>query len=232
LISGTDGSVFKLPFGGTTLDTLFTFTGDANGGFPFAGLVEGSDGNYYGATSGGGIGGTIFRVTPAGALTTLASFSGSGLTGSVPTNPPVEFIDGNFYGTTTGGGVSNFGVFYQLTPAGTYSVLYSFSGTGDGASPAGTPVAGSDGNFYGVTGANASVTTPDMNGTIYRMTPGGVLTTLHIFNGTTDGAGPVGLIMGSDGNLYGAAGSGGANGNGTLFEVTPAGTFTGISPLL
>ncbi|MBB5064304.1 S-layer family protein [Granulicella mallensis] len=226
LISGTDGSVFKLPFGGTTLDTLFTFTGDANGGFPFAGLVEGSDGNYYGTTSGGGIGGTLFRVTPAGVLTTLVSFSGSGLTGSFLTSPPVEFTDGNFYGTTNSGGVSNFGVFYQLTPAGTYSALYSFTGTGDGASPAGTPVAGSDGNFYGATGSNASVTTPDMNGTIYRMTPGGVLTTLHTFNGTTDGAGPVGLIMGSDGNLYGAAGSGGTNGNGTLFEVTTTGTFT------
>jgi uncharacterized repeat protein (TIGR03803 family) len=222
----TEGSAFRLPFGSTATDTLFTFTGDANGAYPSSALVESSDGSYYGTTSGGGVGGTIFRIAPAGTLTTVYSFSSSGFNGSAPSNPPVEFTDGNFYGTTSGGGSSQFGVFYQLTPAGGYSVLYNFTGTGDGASPAGTLVAGSDGNFYGATGANGSVTTPDLNGTIYKMTPGGALTTLHVFNGTTDGVGPTGLFLGSDGNLYGTTNGGGANGNGTFFEITTSGTFT------
>jgi uncharacterized repeat protein (TIGR03803 family) len=224
-IGVTDGSIFKLPFGSTTLDTLFTFTGDANGSIPTSALVESTDGSYYGGTSSGGSGnGTLFKITSDGTLTTVAPFKNK-LLGAAPSGPPVEYTDGNFYGTTSGGGGSDFGAFYQLTPTGEYTVLYSFTGMGDGAAPTGTPVVGSDGNFYGTTGQSGAVTTPDKNGTIYKMTPGGVLTTLHVFNGTTDGAGPVGLFMGSDGNLYGAA-SLGVNGNGTLFEITTSGAFT------
>ena len=226
LLTGTQGTVFKLPAVGGTLATLFNFSGDANGGHPESGLVQGSDGSFFGATAGGASGyGTLFKVTSSGALTTLAALTN--FDGAQPFSPPIEGSDGNFYGVTTFGGVSNFGTVYQLTPAGVLTTLYSFRGAGDGATPSGPLVEGPDGNFYGATAANGSVSAANGgSGTIFMITPAGTLTTLHLFTVSTDGENSSGLFLASDGNLYGDTSSGGANNTGTVFRVTPTGSFT------
>ena len=225
-LAGTQGTVFKLATGGGALTTLFNFSGGANGGNPVAGLVQGSDGSLFGAAGGGGVGyGTLFKITSSGALTTLTTLTNSN--GALPFSPPIEGSDGNFYGVTEYGGVSNFGTVYQLTPAGVLTTIYSFRGAGDGATPSGPLVEGPDGNFYGATQGNASVSAANGgSGTIFMITPAGTLTTLHSFTASTDGESPSGLFLASDGNLYGDAGLGGASNTGTIFRVAPTGSFT------
>jgi uncharacterized repeat protein (TIGR03803 family) len=217
--SGGAGTVFKITPTGS-LTTLYTFDGGANGGWPYSTLVQGSDGNLYGATSAGGSGGegTVFRMTAAGALTTLVSFNtgnGSGPSGLV------QGSDGNFYGTTGGGGSMGYGTAFKMTPAGALTTLLSFDYS-NGGGPNGNLVQGSDGNFYGTTdygGGGAGY------GTVFKMTPAGVLTTLDSFNGP-NGANPaVGLAQGSDGSFYGTTIAGGG-GYGTAFRVTPTGALT------
>jgi len=189
-------------------------------------LVEGSDGNFYGAAGGAGNDGTIFRVTPDGTLTTLHSFNGSD--GRNPQAGLLHATDDNFYGTTSAGGASNHGTVYKLTPQGTFSLLHNFSGW-DGASPWARLVQGRDGNFYGTTlsgGAHGG-------GTVFMITPGATFTTLYAFcsqSNCTDGALPdAGLMQASDGNFYGTTSLGGSYGyeyGGTVFKLTPSGTLT------
>ena len=218
-----DGTVFKTtPAGGLT--TLYTFTGGNDGSQPQAGLVQGSDGNFYGTTTYGGTDGdgTIFKLTPAGRLTTLYTFTG-GSDGSYPVAGLTQGSDGNFYGMASAGGDANGdGTIYKITPAGAFSVLYTFSGS-DGYQPVGKLVLGSDGNFYGAAyegGASG-------DGTVFKITPAGALTTLYTFTGGSDGSQPyAGLVQGSDGSLYGETSAGGANSTGTIFQLTPAGGFT------
>jgi uncharacterized repeat protein (TIGR03803 family) len=230
VLTGTDGMVYRLTVAGGTLTSLFSFSGDANGGNPGSGLIEGSDGSFYGGTSTGGSSsspgyGTLFKVTSSGTLTTLVTFNN--VNGASPFSPPIEGSDGNFYGVTANGGTSNFGTVYQLTPTGVLTTLYSFTGTGDGATPSGPLVEGPDGNFYGASGSNGAVTAANGgNGTIFMITPAGALTTLHVFTSATDGENPTGLFLATDGNLYGDASFGGANNEGTIFRVTRTGTFT------
>ena len=161
------GTVFRLSPAGS-LSNLFSFRG-TNGSGPGAGLVEGSDGNFYGTTEFGGSNGdngTIFRITPTGSFTTVHSFSGAD--GNYPLAGLVPGRDGHFYGTTSGdrpfGGTNTFGTIFQLTPGGTLTTLFSFDGAG-GASPVASLVQGSDGNFYGTAfegGAGG-------DGTIFRL---------------------------------------------------------------
>src|SRR5581483_11343167 len=127
-----------------------------------------------------------------------------------------------FYGTTAKGGSSNLGTVFRITPGGSFSNLYSFAGSSDGASPVYAPILGSDGNFYGTTEAGGA----SGKGTVYMMTPGGVLTNLHSFIGGIDGQNPIaGLVQGSDGNFYGTTSSGGASNHGTVFRLmVPAGS--------
>jgi len=161
-----------------TLTTLANFNG-TNGANPQGGpLVQGTDGNFYGTTSSGGTmgKGTIFKITTAGTLTTLYSFSG-GTDGGQPHAGLIQATDGNFYGTTLGG-AEDAGTIFKITPGGTLTTLYSFSGK-DGATPDAGLAQGTDGNFYGTTlgGGNSS------SGTVFKITPGGALTTLYSFTG-------------------------------------------------
>ena len=107
--------------------TLGTFTG-ANGSYPYAGLIQGSDGNFYGATEGGGTSGdgTVFKVTPGGSLTTLCSFSGANGVG--PNASLIQGSDGNFYGTAVNGGTNGEGTVFRVTPGGALTTLCSFTG--------------------------------------------------------------------------------------------------------
>ena len=224
------GTAFKVTPGGVE-SVLYSFSGGADGGVP-NGLVQGSDGNFYGTASFGGTSsglctsdgcGVVFKLTPAGAETALYAFTG-GTDGAVPASL-IQGTDGNFYGITVHGGQSNNGTVFKATPAGAETVLHSFAGGGDGALPQTPLVQGTDGNFYGTT-ASGGV---NSNGIVFKITPAGAETLLYAFaGGTADGANPdTALIQGTDGNFYGTTNSGGDascfDGCGTVFKITPAG---------
>src|SRR5205085_8166850 len=119
------------------------------GEYPNAGLVQGSDGNFYGTTSGGGENlfyGSTFKMTPSGILTTLVSFYN--YNGEYPDGSLIQGGDGNFYGTTYNGGEHYAGTVFKMTPSGTLTTLVSFD-TNNGANPWGALAKGGDGNFYG-----------------------------------------------------------------------------------
>ncbi len=219
-----------------TVTTLLTFDG-TDGSPAISGLVQGTDGNFYGTAERGGSNsvGTVFKITPQGVLTTLYNFcSLPGCSdGDYPEAPMTLATDGNFYGTTYYGGTSTlpYGTVFKLTPQGTLTTLYNFCSQPlctDGSFPSAGLTQGADGNFYGTTyegGANNF-------GTLFKITAKGQLITLYSFcsqPGCADGEYPsyAGLVFGTDGNFYGIANLGGANGDyGTVFKVTPAGKLT------
>jgi uncharacterized repeat protein (TIGR03803 family) len=204
---------------------LFSFSGGADGGIPEAGLVEGSDGIFYGTTSRGGASntGTVFKISSAGTLTTLYSFT-AGADGATPEAELVQGTDGLFYGTALFGGSNNNGTVFQISSNGVFTALHSFTGT-DGATPEAALVEGSDGNFYGTTSRGGASDT----GTVFQITSAGTLTTLYSFTGSTNGATPkAGLVQGSDGFLYGTTYLGGTNNDGTVFQISSNGVLTTI----
>lgn len=219
------GSIFQITPAGI-VTTLHTFTGAADGGNPYAPLVQGTDGNFYGtASTGGGKNGygTIFQITPAGGFTTLHTFTSSSHSGMFPTAGLIQGTDGQFYGATSSGGTNDSGTIFKISASGDFHLLYSFSGNNDGADPSALTV-GNDGCFYGVCGtANSG----NYAGTVFRITPSGVLTTLYSFDGTNNGGAPTApLILGSDGKLYGTTEYGGDNSYGTVFQITTNGALT------
>jgi uncharacterized repeat protein (TIGR03803 family) len=219
-----------------TFATLASFDGD-NGGAPqYGSLVQGTDGNYYGTTQYGGPRdtGVFFQVTPSGELTDIYKFCARAkcTDGKAPWSGPVLGSDGNFYGTTNlgGSGKQNAGTIYKMTPGGVLTTLYTFCSTApcsDGASPIALMQA-SNGNFYGV----ASNYGAHNNGTIFELSKSGVFKVLYSFcaqANCADGEEPyAGLIQSSNGNLYGTTAGGGAYDNGTVYEISPAGYFRTI----
>jgi uncharacterized repeat protein (TIGR03803 family) len=228
----TQGTVFKVtPQGAFT--TVYSFCSQTNcldGASPFAAPVSGADGNLYGMTTGGGANGwgTIYQLTLSGTLTTLHSFSGTDGSFAVTI---VQAPDGNFYGVTqnggTGGGFG--GVFFQMTPSGTYTVLYNFcslTNCSDGDLVQGLSYA-DDGNFYGTALGGGNMTAPECTtggvvgcGTIFKITSAGVLTTLHIFNGITDGVVEQNLAQATNGVFYGADSGGGTYNDGVIYALS------------
>jgi uncharacterized repeat protein (TIGR03803 family) len=235
------GTVFKITSNGT-LTTVYNFcslSACADGGTPFAGLLQGTDGNLYGTTSSGGqffLYGTAFRITLSGTLTTLHSFNASD--GSAPYAKLVQASDGNYYGTTSSGGSGQnctfgCGTAFKITPSGTFTSLHSFNMT-DGSYVIAGLIQASDGNFYGATGyGGSSHNCGNGCGTLFKMTPGGTLTTLHNFAGfSTEGSLPVAaLIQGSNGNFYGTTEAGGSVGDGAVFSLSgpPVPTTTAVT---
>jgi uncharacterized repeat protein (TIGR03803 family) len=227
------GTVFKITPNGA-LTTLHSFNG-MDGESPYAGLVQGSDANFYGTTSTGGAngnGGTIFEITPGGMLTTLYNFcslivNGVCTDGGDPRGSLVLGTDGNFYGTTAGGGAHSAGTVFAITPSGMFTTLHSFDFS-DGDIPYAGLVQGSDGGFYGTTYQGGATGAND--GTIFTITPGGVLTTVYAFDGTDGRLPEAALVQGSDGNFYGTTLSGGTSSRspGTVFEITPSGALTSL----
>ena len=166
-------------------------------------------------------------VAPAQTVTTLYNFAGGKTSGETPWYVTlVQGTNGSLYGTTYNGGASGVGTVFSVTTSGTQTLLYSFKGgTADGANPTGGLTLGSDGNFYGTTQQGGTGT----QGVVFKMTTAGVITILHNFNSTTDGAFPWGPpILASDGNFYGTTSGGGLKGNGLVYKITSTGTYSTI----
>jgi uncharacterized repeat protein (TIGR03803 family) len=217
------------------LTTLTSFSG-TNGCNPYGGLAAGDTGTFYGTTTYGGSNfngaytgyGTVFSITTNGALTTLVYFNLTN--GSQPKAALARGSDGNFYGTASHGGANGFGTIFRLSPGGPLTTLVDFGPTG-GYGPFGGVTQGSDGDFYGTAAyrlENSSLT----NGTIFKVTTNGLLTTLLNLNGT-NGIHPfTDLLLASDGNLYGALadaeGHHSVNG-GTIFRLAQPPVVTSIA---
>ena len=165
-----------------------------------------------------------YTLTDLGAtFTTIQSFDGTN--GNKSFAGLVQGTNGNLYGTTYYGGTTDSGEVFEITPGGTLTILHSLcskTGCTDGEYTYATPVQGTDGNFYGTTYLGGS----KESGTVFKITPGGTLTTLHTFGGT-DGSQPLaGLVQATDGNFYGTTYLGGSQGDGEIFKITPNGAFT------
>ena len=171
-----------------TLTTLYSFCsqgGCTDGDYPRAGLVQTTNGDLYGTTAAGGanrLGGTVFKITPGGTLTTLYSFcSQTNCTdGSNSFAGLVQAANGDLYGTTGDGGANGYGAVFKITPSGTLTTLYSFcsqTNCTDGAGPEAGLVQAANGDLYGTTYSGGN----NYNGTVFKITPTGTLTTLYRF---------------------------------------------------
>ena len=227
--SNNEGTVFRISPSGTET-TLYQFgSTPIDGQTPSSGLVQGSDGNFYGTTYYGGITnwGTVFRTSPSGSYTSLYSFGSTPSDGENPVGGVIQGSDGNFYGTTYHGGTNGDGSVFRISPSGYYTNLYSFVGSpGDGANPNAGVVQGSDGDFYGTTLYGGAAN----HGTVFRINPSGVYTSLYSFIGqpfpNNYGFVPfAGLVQGSDGNFYGTTVFS-SIGYGSIFRTTPTGNLT------
>lgn len=226
---GGCGTLFEVSTQGT-LVRVYRFCSEANcpdGRNPYAPLVQGTDGNFYGTTAFGGVNdaGTLFKVIPQGVLTTLHSFCSQPncSDGEVPTASLIQASDGNLYGTTFYGGNSNCafsnscGTIFKITPDGILTTVYRFCeqvNCPDGSNPWAGLIQGTDGNFYGTTPYGGADLVDCSNnfpgcGTVFQITPEGVLTTLHSFS-NIDGAAPQGgLLQATNGIFYGTTTLGG-----------------------
>jgi uncharacterized protein (TIGR03437 family) len=238
------GTVFEITPQGS-LTSLYEFS-LSDGAMP-ADLIQGADGNFYGTTLAGGPGnfcpsatpalelrgcGTVFELTPAGELTTIYTFQGS--TDSANPSNLIQTADGSFYGVASPpyeqiGQGGNLGSIFKLTPAGALTTLVVFTGT-NGASPD-SLVQASDGNIYGTTAGenrgvalNGTIVTPQVDGTLFQISPAGNLATLYDFChlGCAEGKtiGGYSVILGAGQNLYGITNTGGTSGAGILFRYT------------
>jgi uncharacterized repeat protein (TIGR03803 family) len=223
------GVLFKItPSGDFTLLYTFCSLGDGKGDCPdgrspYGGVMQASDGNFYGMTFAGGTynDGTIFRFTPAGVLTTLHSFcyppnTCNPIDGSAPTGQLIQASNGALYGVTTGA------TLFKMTLKGKFTLLYNF-GAGY---PQGTLVQLPSGTLYGVTQSGGAYG----KGSVFKATLAGKVTTMYSFcsqgGSCLDGSQPFGgLALGNDGNLYGATFVGGTDGYGTIFKIAPTGKY-------
>ena len=217
------GTIFKITASGG-LTTLYSFTGGADGLWPLAVPIQGTDGNFYGTTSDfpyEGFG-TAYKITPSGTFTLLGSLPGGSYA------PLLQATDGTFYGTTEYDGHGlGMGTVFEMTANGIVTTVYNFDGT-HGSYPYAPVIQGNDGNFYGTTSYGGSY----VGGVVFKLTPQGAITVLHNFDPNSgDGYNPtVGLVQATDGNFYGVTWYGGTgacgSGCGVIFQITPAGAYS------
>jgi uncharacterized repeat protein (TIGR03803 family) len=188
-------------------------------------LIQASDGNFYGATVGGGSksAGTIFKLTPSGEFTLLFSFNGTN--GFRPGFSLVEAKNGTLWGATFLGGQFGRGDVFTINEDGTgFAVVHSFPASGPEFFFNVSLIAGKDGNIYGSSpGGGNNLCQGYGCGTIFRINPQtNAFKTIHILNGKSDGGNPSGLIQASDGSFYGVATG---NESSSLFRVSPSGAY-------
>jgi uncharacterized repeat protein (TIGR03803 family) len=222
------GTIFKITPSGTftILKSLDRSPGCAN--YPWGSLLQASPGIFYGMAyraSGNQLGGAIFKITAAGAYTTLATLPNVHQ-GMYPQGGLIQANDGFFYGMARDGGARGFGTIFKLCTNNSLTTLFSFDDTSSGGHPYGDLMQASDGNFYGMTNDGGK----NKVGTIFKFTPSGKLTVLRHLD-TTSGTASTGyfpygsLVQGSDSALYGMAYRGGRNDMGTIFRITTSGSF-------
>ena len=215
------GVVFMLTASGTET-VLYSFGAGADAQDPYGSLLQASDGRFYGlSVHGGSFGlGTVFVISPDGTEAVLHSF-GSGTDGQTPFGSLTQGSDGNLYGMTSAGGVYGSGIVFRTTLQGAETVLHAFGALSDGASPEGSLIQASDGNFYGMTrdgGTNGT-------GTVIEISADGTESVLVSLGSGSDGANPFGdLLQASDGNLYALTRNGGATGAGAVLQLSLSGT--------
>ena len=243
---GTNGTGTVFQFSpGSGFKIVHTFSANPNqtntdGAYPYAGVIQDGDGNFYGTTEGGGAYGygTVFQMTASGTVTLLHSFNYSD--GENPGASLTPAGDGNFYGAALLGGTNGNGSIFRVDTNGTFQSLHDFAVAApdasnnytnlDGSRPYGTLMPGGNGYLYGTTfygGTNG-------NGTIFRFnTNNGAFDVLHTFGAVDvnyknpDGANPyAGLTLGSNGIFFGTATYAGTNGNGTVFQISTSGVFS------
>ena len=221
------GTIFKITPAGklTTLHSFCVQKDCPDGAAPQAGLVQATDGDFYGTTEGSNAG-TVFKITASGKVSTLHRFSiKESAEGYDPRAGLVQATDGNFYGTTLEGGAGStrVGTVFQMTPAGKLTTLYSFCALAncvDGSWPYSGLV---QGTYFGGNEVNACG--GFTCGTVFQLTPAGKLTTLLRFDWTDGGLSNAGLVQGTDGNFYGTSSEGGSitlcgEGCGTVFAIS------------
>ena len=195
------GSIFRMSLSGV-VTTIYSFTGGNDGQNPVGPMVLAPDGSFYGTESLGQFEAT-FKVSSSGVLTVIGGAGSSNL---------MLASNGKFYVTTNGG----HGGIYQVTTAGTATVLYTFTGGADGGNPVAGLVEAGDGNLYGTTQAGGTSNL----GTVFKITPTGTLTTIHSFAGDTDGQHPTStMAVGTDGKIYGVL-------QNDVFSVTTNGVYS------
>jgi uncharacterized repeat protein (TIGR03803 family) len=222
-VGATGGTVFKITPGGTATVVYPEAAGSGpyGGSYPYSGVTLGTDGNFYGTNYYGGANGhgEVYKVTPAGVVTSLHSFAGAG-DGANPYSAPIEGANGVFYGTTTSATVNS--TAYSVTSGGTFNTLHTFTGA-DGQNVDAPLVQGIDGNFYGNSAAGGTG-----DGVIFKMSPSGAVTVLHTFAGTDGSNASYPLIQATDGNFYGTTYTGGSSNAGVVFKITAGGTYNVI----
>ncbi len=217
-----NGGVYSVTPGGTY--NTFWSVPSIDLGF-YGGVILGTDGSFYGVTAQRGTNGsgTVFKLSSTGVETILHAFSDTG-DGGNPATPPVQAADGNYYGVTEGQPFLPSPTMYKITAAGVFSTVHTFNNTTEGYNISAGLIQGTDGNLYGCTvyGGTGNA------GTIFKITTSGVVTVLHAFTGLADGNGCYyTLVQGTDGKLYGTAGSG-TFGAGIVFKITTSGSYSAI----
>jgi uncharacterized repeat protein (TIGR03803 family) len=238
---GKLATIYKMtPLGKVTILRSFNAGNSDNDPLPEYPLTLGSDGSFYGTMSGGGQNkcGMVYKITSQGVFTPVYQFGNPSIKDdpACPSAPLIKGVDGNFYGTSDSGGSAENGAVFKMTPQGVVTTLHSFldgSVPHDGDSPGAPLVLGPDGNYYGTTFNGSGVEDkPDFKGTLFKITPGGMLTILHRFaDGSVLNDGnasrTVGLFMAKDNSLYGTTQLGGTtSGSGTFFKFTTDGAVT------
>jgi uncharacterized repeat protein (TIGR03803 family) len=235
------GTVFSIDASGHER-VVYSFRGRPDGSSPFAGLIADGAGNLYGTTAAGGTTkacytdggdgcGTVFRIDAAGHESLVYSFKGNAAgqgDGQGPEGVVVADAAGDLYGTTPFGGTNFDGTIFKIDPTGHETVLYSFTGGGDGARPYSGVILDAAGNLYGTAYFGGNSGCVSGCGTVFKLDPSGALTVLHAFTGTTDGGNPYApLVADRRGNLYGttelygnnSCGGGNGPGCGVVFEL-------------
>jgi uncharacterized repeat protein (TIGR03803 family) len=234
---GNYGAIFEVTSAGDfiKLHAFCTQPTCSDGNIPST-LVQGANGNFYGTTSAGGLdsAGTVFEITPRGTLATLYTFCPQSecANGARPWAGLAQAANGDFYGTAVTGGNTicsqGCGTIFKITAEGSFSMLHAFcsqTGCTDGAAPFAGLIEATDGNLYGTTAGGGTYG----GGTIFKISPGGKLTTLHSFcsqTNCTDGESPLaGLVQATDGTFYGTTSGGGTDTNclfgcGTAFSLS------------
>jgi uncharacterized repeat protein (TIGR03803 family) len=203
---------------------LHSFPAPPKGANPYAGVVRDSEGNLYGtAFEGGRYGaGVVYKLSASGEGTVLYNFMG-GADGANPQSGVILDSAGNLYGTTYAGGPANYGVVYKIATGGVETVLHTFAGTPDGATPASGVTMDASGDLYGTTSLGGAAA----QGVIYEINVAGQETVLHSFTGAQDGSYPSsGVVLDTADNLYGTTFDGGSGANGVVYMLSASGQQT------